>query len=94
MKKINKIDLIEIVAEEAHLSKKDATNAINATFDAIKNELLNNTEVNIPSFGSFLPITKKSRKGTDPVSHKVITISQKKSVSFKPSKNFKEEMNK
>lgn len=93
MRKINKLDLIEIVAEEAHLSKKDAANAITVTFDAIKNSLLNDTEVNVSTFGSFVPITKQSRKGTDPSTHKQITISQKKSVSFKPSKIFKEEIN-
>ena len=94
MKKINKLDLIEIVAEEAHLSKKDAAAAIAVTFDAIKNNLLNNTEVSVSTFGSFVPITKQSRKGTDPSSHKQITIASKKSVSFKPSRIFKEELNK
>lgn len=94
MKKINKLDLIEIVAEEAHLSKKDASNAITVTFDTIKEFLENNTEVNVSTFGSFVPIVKQSRKGTDPTSHKEITISSKKSVSFKPSKIFKEELNK
>ena len=94
MKKINKIDLIEIVAEEAHLSKKDAAAAIAVAFDSIKESLLNNTEINISNFGSFVPITKQSRKGTDPSSHKEIIISAKKSVSFKPSRVFKEELNK
>ena len=94
MKKINKLDLIEIVAEEAHLSKKDATNAVSVAFDTIKANLLNNIEISISTFGSFVPITKQSRKGTDPSSHKQITIAQKKSVSFKPSRLFKEELNK
>ena len=94
MKKINKLDLIEAVAEEAHLSKKDAAAAIAVTFDTIKENLLNNTEINISNFGSFVPITKQSRKGTDPTSHKAITISEKKSVTFKASRIFKEELNK
>lgn len=94
MRKINKLDLIESVAEEAHLSKKDASAAVTVVFEAIKEHLLNNTEINISNFGSFVPITKQSRKGTDPTSHKQITISAKKSVSFKPSRIFKEELNK
>lgn len=94
MKKINKLDLIEIVAEEAHLSKKDAANAVAVTFDTIKEHLLNNTEISVSTFGSFVPIRKQSRKGTDPSSHKEIVIAAKKSVSFKPSRIFKEELNK
>lgn len=94
MKKINKQDLIETVAEEAHLSKKDAAAAVTVAFDAIKEQLLNNIEINISNFGSFVPIVKQSRKGTDPSSHKQITIASKKSVSFKPSRIFKEELNK
>lgn len=94
MKKINKLDLIEVVAEEAHLSKKDAAAALTVAFDTIKEGLLNNTEISISTFGSFTPITKQSRKGTDPSSHKQITIAEKKSVSFKPSRIFKEELNK
>ena len=94
MKKINKLDLIEVVAEEAHLSKKDAAAAVSVAFDYIKGNLLNDTEVSISTFGSFTPITKQSRKGTDPSSHKQIIISEKKSVSFKPSRIFKDELNK
>lgn len=94
MKKINKLDLIEIVAEEAHLSKKDATNAVTIVFETMKENLLNNTEISVSTFGSFMPIIKHSRKGTSPSSHKQIVISEKKSVSFKPSKIFKEELNK
>jgi nucleoid DNA-binding protein len=94
MKKINKLDLIEIVAEEAHLSKKDAAAAVSVTFETMKANLLNNIEISVSTFGSFTPITKQSRKGTDPSSHKQITIAQKKSVSFKPSRIFKEELNK
>lgn len=94
MKKINKLDLIEFVAEVAHLSKKDAAAAISVTFDYIKENLLNNTEVSVSTFGSFSPITKQSRKGTNPTSHQQIIISEKKSVSFKPSRIFKDELNK
>ena len=53
MKKINKLDLIEIVAEEAHLSKKDAANAVAVTFDTIKEHLLNNTEISVSTFGTI-----------------------------------------
>lgn len=94
MNKINKQDIVTIVAEEAHLSKKDAMAAVDLTFNSIKEFLLAKKEVSISSFGSFVPITKRSRKGTDPTSHKEIIIAEKRSVSFKASRIFKEELNK
>lgn len=94
MTKLNKHDLIEIVAEEAHLSKKDAKASIDAFIETVKDSMQGNREVNISNFGSFVPIKKKSRKGTDPSSHKDIIIEEKRSVSFKMSKAFKDELNK
>jgi len=93
MEKLNKFDLIEIVAEEAHLSKKDAKASIDALVDTIKDSMRGGREINISNFGSFVPLTKKSRKGTDPSSHKSITIKEKRSVSFKIAKSFKKELN-
>ncbi len=94
MEKINKGDLIEIVAEKTHINKKDAENAINATFDLIEKALIEDQEVNISNFGTFTPMTRKERDGTDPNSHNRIIIKSKKTVSFKPAKALKGKLNK
>lgn len=94
MAKLNKKDLVEIVSEEGHLSKKDARIAVDLVFDNIEQSLLNDQEVNITNFGVFTPITRKQRDGTDPKSHSRITIKQRKSVSFKLCKSLKNKINK
>ena len=55
MQKLNKRDLIEEVSEKAHISKKDAENAIEVAFNEMEKALLEGREVNITNFGSFLP---------------------------------------
>ena len=94
MDKLNKRDLIDEVAERAHLSKKDAENAIEQSFSLIEKALLDGREVSITNFGTFSPKTRKKRDGTDPKSHSRITIKESKVVTFKLSKSLKEKLNK
>lgn len=94
MQKLNKRDLIEQVAEKAHISKKDAESAIEAAFDLIERALLEKREVSITNFGTFSPKIRKKRDGTDPKKHTRITIKESRTVSFKLSKSFKAKVNK
>lgn len=93
MPKINKKDLVEVVAEEGHFSKKDSRIAVDLIFDLIEKSLLNDQEVNISNFGVFVPKTKKSRDGTDPKTHKRIIIKEQRTVTFRPSKELKGKLN-
>jgi integration host factor subunit alpha len=93
MKKLNRKDLVDLVAEEGHLSKKEARQAVDVIFDHIAEALVNGQEVNITNFGVFEPKMRKQRDGTDPKSHKRIVIKEKRSVSFRLSKQLKGNIN-
>lgn len=93
MKKLNRKDLVELVSEEGHLSKKEARTAVDIVFDHISEALVNGQEVNITNFGVFSPKERKQREGTDPKSHKRITIKKKRSVTFRLSKQLKGDIN-
>ena len=94
MNKLNKKDLIEFVSEEGHLSKKDARVAVEIVFNKIEEALIRGQEVNISNFGVFTPSKRQQRVGTDPKSHKQITIKARNSVSFRVSKELKGKINK
>ena len=94
MKKINKIDLVQVVSDEGHLSKKDARVAVDLVFDLIEQSLLKGQEVNVTNFGVFTPKTRQARDGTHPKKHTRIVIKEKRSVSFRLSKQLKEKLNK
>ena len=93
MSKLNRKDLVEIVSEEAHLSKKDARKAIDLVFDNIEKALLEGQEVNITNFGVFTPKKRQQRDGTDPKTHERITIKETHSVIFRPCKYLKAKLN-
>ena len=94
MKKINKKDLVEVVSEQGHFSKKDARVAVDLVFDLIEQSLLKGQEVNVTNFGVFTPKIRQSRDGTHPKKHTRITIQETHSVSFRLSKQLKEKLNK
>lgn len=94
MQKLNKRDIIELVAEKTHLSKKDAESAIETAFDLMVKALLEGREVNITGFGAFTPKARKQRDGTDPKKHTRITIKASKTITFRPAKAVKSSLNK
>ncbi len=85
---MNKADLIEAVAKTCQLSKKDATNAVNATIGTIKKET-KKSGISIVGFGSFNTVKRKARQGRNPQTGEKITIKASKSVRFRPGKAFK-----
>ena len=93
MKKLNKLELIDIVAERAHLSKKDAKAAIDCYVDAVEKALIEGTEVNITNFGVFTPKVTKEREGTNPKTHQRLVIKSKKTITFRVAKELKAKLN-
>lgn len=90
---MNKVDLVEIIAAEARLTKKDAANALDAMLDALTNALAAGEEVKLSGFGGFVVKERSARKGVNPSSGEEITIPAAKAVSFKPSKGLKDRIN-
>lgn len=93
MKKINKRDLIDAVCDQAHLSKKDAKEAVDVTFAVIEKALLAGQEVNVTNFGVFVPKVRQARDGTHPKNHERIVIKEAKTVSFRAAKELKNKLN-
>ena len=81
---MNKAQLIAEVAKKANLSKKDATNAINATIDTIKKNVKKG--VTLVGFGTFKVAKRKARTGRNPQTGEKIRIKAKNVVKFKPGK--------
>ena len=94
MKKINRSDLVDMIAERAHLTKRDARSALDACFESIIETLLNGEEVNVTNFGVFVMKKRQKRAGTHPKKHTPLTIEESNMISFKPAKELKEKMNK
>ena len=90
---MNKTDLINGVAAEAGLSKKDAEAAVNATIAAIAGALKNGDKVQLIGFGTFEVKDVAAREGRNPKTGEVIMIDACKKPSFTASKALKDQVN-
>ncbi|MFB5265977.1 HU family DNA-binding protein [Paenibacillus enshidis] len=87
---MNKTDLINQVSEKAELSKKDATKAVDAIFDAISEALQSGDKVQLVGFGNFEVRERSARKGRNPQTGEEIEIPASKIPAFKPGKALKD----
>ncbi|MBB5172900.1 HU family DNA-binding protein [Texcoconibacillus texcoconensis] len=87
---MNKTELINAVAEQADLSKKDATSAVDAVFDVITDSLTKGDKVQLIGFGNFEVRERSSRKGRNPQTGEEIEIPASKVPAFKPGKALKD----
>lgn len=87
---MNKTELVNAVAETAGLSKKDATKAVDAVFESIKDALAKGEKVQLIGFGNFEVRERAARKGRNPQTNEEIEIAASKVPAFKPGKKLKE----
>ncbi|USS87413.1 MULTISPECIES: HU family DNA-binding protein [Fructilactobacillus] len=86
----NKAELVDDVAQATGLTKKDATAAMDAVFDAIQAQLAKGERVQLIGFGSFEVRERAARKGRNPQTGKEIEIPASKVPAFKPGKALKD----
>ncbi|HBG42680.1 MAG TPA: DNA-binding protein [Porphyromonadaceae bacterium] len=80
---MNKTELINAVAEKSGLSKVDAKKALDATLEAITEEVKAGGKVVLVGFGTFAVSERSARKGINPRTKKPIDIPAKKTTKFK-----------
>ncbi|SDJ02120.1 MULTISPECIES: HU family DNA-binding protein [Alteribacillus] len=90
---MNKTDLINQVAEQSGLSKKDTEAAVNATLENIEKSLKSGEKVQLIGFGNFEIRERAAREGRNPQTGETIKIPASKVPAFKPGKQLKEAVN-
>ncbi|MBQ0018879.1 MAG: HU family DNA-binding protein [Clostridiales bacterium] len=87
---MNKAELIAAVAQEAGLSKKDATAAVAAVFGEITKALAKGEKVQVLGFGNFETRERGERTGRNPQTGEEIKIAASKVPAFKAGKALKD----
>ena len=90
---MNKESLVKEVAEQAGVTKADASKAIDAIFDAIQGSLKKGEPVALVGFGSFKVSKRNARIGRNPRTGENISIPEKMVSSFSPGKILKDAVN-
>ena len=89
-----KVDIIEKVAKEAHLTKKAAKEAVDSTFDNIISALKKSERVVVSGFGTFVIRGRRARAGRNPKTGQTIQLPSMNTVGFIASKGIKKSVRK
>jgi DNA-binding protein HU-beta len=90
---MNKNDLIAAVADSTGMSKANAGQAVDATFDAITNALKAGDEVKVIGFGNFTVAKRAASTGRNPRTGESIQIAASKTPKFRAGKGLKDSVN-
>ena len=75
---MTKADLVEKVAVEADLTKKDAEQLVEIVFESIIESLNSGEKIELRGFGSFRVRERNSRKGRNPKTGEAVDIPAKR----------------
>lgn len=88
-------DIVDHVVKQTGIAKKDAKQAVNATFEAVARLLKKNERVTVTGIGTFSkkvkPATKGGKKAINPFTKEPYTTKSKPAstkVRFRPGKGF------
>lgn len=87
---VNKAELVSEVAAKTKLTKKDVSEAVDAVFEAIQEDLVKGEKVQLIGFGTFEVRDRAARKGRNPQTGAEIEIPASKVPAFKPGKALKD----
>ena len=88
-----KSDIINEIAEQAGISKKEAAAAFDAFVGHISSSCQAGDRCAIPGLGSFSVSQRKAREGRNPRTNEKIKIPASKNVRFKAGKDLREAVN-
>ena len=89
---MNKAELIDAVAEAAGLSKKDATNAVDAVFGAVTTAVAKGDKVSLTGFGIFEKSDRAARTGRNPQTGEPVQIAATSVPKFRAGAEFKKKV--
>ncbi|MFN2238077.1 MAG: HU family DNA-binding protein [Thermoanaerobaculia bacterium] len=88
-----KADLVSAIAEQAGISKKEATAAYDAFVEYIAETCQSGERCSVPGLGSFTVSERKARTGRNPRTNETIQIPASRNVRFKAGKDLKTSLN-
>jgi DNA-binding protein HU-beta len=91
---MTKADLVSRIAEEAGISKKAASQALDSMVAAIHEVLKGGEKIRVTDLGSFSVVTRQARKGVNPRTGKPLEIPTTKAPKFSPAKALKDSVKK
>ena len=90
---MTKSEFVDQVADRAGLSKKDASDAVDAMLETIESALKRGSDVVFSGFGKFSVSDRGPREGRNPATGEKIQIAASKAPKFTAAKALKDAVN-
>jgi len=90
---MRKQELLRRVAERTDLSVKKVGEVYDEIVNAIKDAVVNGEPIRVGDIGIIKPVVRAARKARNPQTGEEIDVPAHKSVKFKISSKFKDEIN-
>lgn len=90
---MNKTELVEKIAEQMNVAKKDIDAVVKAFTETVTEELAKGGSVQLIGFGTFELGSREERQGRNPQTGEAMTIPARNVPRFKPSKALKDAVN-
>lgn len=91
---MNKTELVEAMAKESKLAKKDCEAALKAFTETVTKALKKGDKIQLVGFGTFEVTKRAAREGRNPQTKQSIKIPASKAPKFKAGKALKDAVNK
>jgi nucleoid DNA-binding protein len=87
---MTKADLARIVYERhGGLTNRDALRLVDLLFDVIKNQLVEGESIHIVGFGTLEVVSRKPRRGRNPITGEEIKLEGRRALVFRPSRSIR-----
>jgi integration host factor subunit alpha len=94
MKNLTRKELASAVNEKLGISQRNSSEIVDTVFSVLRETLNDGESVKLVQFGTLTVRDKSPRRGRNPRTGDPMTISKRKMVSFRPSKQLRERLNK
>ena len=90
---MSKTELVELIAEQAEISKAAAGRALDAALEGIVEGLKKEGKVTLVGFGTFSAKKRAAREGINPLTKEPLKIPAKTVAAFKAGRKLKDALN-
>ncbi|NLC92671.1 MAG: HU family DNA-binding protein [Treponema sp.] len=90
---MNKTELVNAIAEDTKLTKKDTQAFLKSFLDNVEKSLKNDDSVQLIGFGTFSVGKREARSGRNPKTGATMKIAASKYPKFKAGASFKASLN-
>jgi DNA-binding protein HU-beta len=89
---MTKAELVETIAGQTKLTKKDAAKLLNLVFSNIGKAVRKDARFSYPGFGTWSLRARKARKIRNPQTNEMMKLKASKTVGFRPAKQLKQSL--